>query len=138
MPRRSVRAQLTLRSNAAKRTAAWVSGVERAAGAPLLASGAAFADPAPTHGPTVGATTVSDRVPGVRFTQIASGNDAGYAIGDEGNTHAWGLNTNGQMGHGTATNSSLPLPITRVSVAASRSAGPPPRTPPKPAPRASR
>ena len=58
------------------------------------------------------ATPVMVSLPsGVTPKSIAGGGGTGYAIGSDGNLYAWGLNASGQLGNGSATNSTTPLVV---------------------------
>ncbi|MGH7733800.1 MAG: RCC1 domain-containing protein, partial [Gemmatimonadales bacterium] len=48
---------------------------------------------------------------GVVATAAATGGDHSLAIGSDGNLYAWGYNSNGQLGNGTAANSSTPVVV---------------------------
>jgi len=48
---------------------------------------------------------------GVTATQIAAGDREGYALGSDGLLYAWGWNYYGQLGDGTTTNRSTPVPV---------------------------
>ncbi len=63
-------------------------------------------------------TTTNSSVPvkvstpaGVTFTQVAAGDRHSLAVGSDGNTYAWGYNSDGELGNGTITNSSMPLKV---------------------------
>ncbi|PST47864.1 hypothetical protein COO72_10925 [Bifidobacterium callitrichos] len=48
---------------------------------------------------------------GVKFTQVSAGNEYSLAVGDDGNTYAWGSNFYGQLGNGrTPDNIAHPTP----------------------------
>jgi alpha-tubulin suppressor-like RCC1 family protein len=81
--------------------------VAAAALTPLAASAA----PSPDAGPTIGGATVSDTVAGVRFTSVSADLGPSYALGDDGNAYAWGLNSMGQLGDGTTTNRLTPVRV---------------------------
>ncbi|MCL2445034.1 IPT/TIG domain-containing protein [Candidatus Saccharibacteria bacterium] len=57
---------------------------------------------------------------GRRVVQIASGNEHYLALDSEGQIFAWGLNTSGQLGNGTFTNSSVPVEVDMTGVLAGR------------------
>ena len=46
---------------------------------------------------------------GVRPVTIAGGGGVGYAIGSDGNLYSWGLNSDGQLGDGSTTDSDTPV-----------------------------
>ncbi|RBP98745.1 RCC1 domain-containing protein, partial [Bifidobacterium xylocopae] len=76
----------------------------------------------PTKGPanTAGThTTITPPTPpdGVHFTQISAGNSHSLAIGDDGNTYAWGYNSDGELGTGSFNTFSSAMPL-RVSTPA--------------------
>lgn len=74
-----------------------------------LAPTAAWAAPTPDQGPTVGGTTVTDTVSGVRFTAVAADLAPSYALGDDGKVYAWGPNAPGSLGDGTTTERLTPV-----------------------------
>lgn len=82
-----------------------------AAAAVALSPLAASAAPTPDAGPTIGGATVSDTVVGVRFTSVSADLGPSYALGDDGNAYAWGLNSLGQLGDGTTTNRLTPVRV---------------------------
>ena len=49
--------------------------------------------------------------PGVHFTAVTGGYTHSLAIGDDGNSYAWGQNNRGTLGDGTVTNTNLPTPV---------------------------
>jgi len=49
---------------------------------------------------------------GVSPTSIAGGGGTGYAVGSDGNLYAWGLNSSGQLGNGSTTDSGTPVVVT--------------------------
>ncbi|KAA8818333.1 hypothetical protein CSQ85_09230 [Bifidobacterium rousetti] len=50
---------------------------------------------------------------GVHFTQVSAGDDYSLAIGDDGNTYAWGYNLYGELGNNsTIQQSSVPVKVT--------------------------
>ena len=67
----------------------------------------ASAAPAPNNGPTAGGTKVSDSVADITFTQVTVAGMATLAIGSDGNTYAWGDNSEGQLGDDHAEESSV-------------------------------
>ena len=52
---------------------------------------------------------------GVTPTAIAGGGAAAYAVGSDGNLYAWGLNSSGQLGNGSNTDSSTPVLVSLPS-----------------------
>ena len=52
---------------------------------------------------------------GVTPKAIAGGGGTGYAIGSDGNLYAWGLNSTGQLGNGSTTNSDTPVVVSLPS-----------------------
>jgi alpha-tubulin suppressor-like RCC1 family protein len=52
---------------------------------------------------------------GVTPTSIAGGGGTGYVIGSDGNLYAWGLNSMGQLGNGSTTNSDAPIVVSLPS-----------------------
>ena len=48
---------------------------------------------------------------GVTARAIAAGSEDGYAIGSDGNLYAWGGNGFGQLGNGTTTSQTTPVPV---------------------------
>ena len=77
-------------------------------------------------------TTTTSLVPvqvhlpaGTRVTGIAGGDFHSVAVTTDGRALAWGFNAEGQLGNGTATDSSVPVPVhlpafTRVTAVAAR------------------
>jgi len=59
------------------------------------------------------AITLAPAVPAA--TVVAAGASHSLAIGSDGNIHAWGYNSNGQLGTGTTTDSHTPVAITLAS-----------------------
>ncbi|MFV0432952.1 MAG: hypothetical protein ACK5LO_03060 [Leucobacter sp.] len=53
---------------------------------------------------------------GVTFTRVSAGDQHSLALGDDGNTYAWGYNNNGQLGNGTNTDSSVPVQVSTGGV----------------------
>ncbi|KAA8818294.1 hypothetical protein CSQ85_09030 [Bifidobacterium rousetti] len=49
---------------------------------------------------------------GVHFAQVSAGSMHSLAIGDDGNTYAWGSNSNGQLGNDSTHSSSVPVKVT--------------------------
>ncbi|MFV0634749.1 SpaA isopeptide-forming pilin-related protein [Demequina sp.] len=57
-------------------------------------------------------TPVAVEMPsGVTFTQVAAGMFHTVALGDDGNTYAWGENRNGQLGDGTTSQNATPVMV---------------------------
>ncbi|PST48912.1 hypothetical protein COO72_05230 [Bifidobacterium callitrichos] len=57
-------------------------------------------------------TPVQVKMPdGVKFTQVSAGGSYSLAIGDDGNTYAWGSNGYGQLGDDTTDRSNVPVPV---------------------------
>lgn len=55
---------------------------------------------------------------GVTFTQVDAGAYHSVALGSDGNTYAWGLNSQGRLGDGTSTSRTTPVKVqTPVGVA---------------------
>lgn len=81
-----------------------------ALGSSLLPS-AAQATPAPVTGPTAGGTVVTDEVPRIAFSAVASGYATSYGFDADGVLYAWGGNPYGQLGNGDTTNSSIPVRV---------------------------
>lgn len=73
-----------------------------------------------TYGQLGIATTTNDSTPmavpfpsGVTgWAKVYAGGSHVVAIGNDGNLYTWGLNTNGQLGNGTTTQSTSPIEIT--------------------------
>src|SRR5688572_5723983 len=55
--------------------------------------------------------------------RITAGNLHSCAILDSGTVQCWGGNDNGQLGNGTTTTSTVPVPVSGVSAALQLSAG---------------
>ncbi|NYD28282.1 InlB B-repeat-containing protein [Leucobacter aridicollis] len=53
--------------------------------------------------------TVVSMPAGVSFTSVAAGQYHSLAIGSDGNTYAWGRNSDGQLGNSSTRNSSVPV-----------------------------
>ena len=50
---------------------------------------------------------------GIKFTQVSAGGDYhSLAIGDDGNTYAWGFNDTGQLGNNSTDDSTVPVKVT--------------------------
>lgn len=49
--------------------------------------------------------------PGITFTSITAGYAHSLALGSDGETYAWGLNGSGQLGDGSTTESTVPIPV---------------------------
>ena len=63
-------------------------------------------------------TTTASSIPvavtmpaGVTFTSVSTGSAHSVALGSDGNAYAWGFNSDGQLGDGTTTASSIPLAV---------------------------
>jgi RHS repeat-associated protein len=68
------------------------------------------------NGTTSGSTTpvaVAGALTGV--TTIAGGLSFGYALRNDGTVWAWGDNSDGELGNGTTTSSTVPVPVTGLS-----------------------
>ncbi|MFT9116351.1 MAG: IPT/TIG domain-containing protein [Sporolactobacillus sp.] len=50
------------------------------------------------------------------ITQISTGAGFTIALASDGTVYSWGVNTNGQLGNGTTTNSSIPVAVTMTGV----------------------
>lgn len=48
---------------------------------------------------------------GVAITQVAGGQEGGYALGNNGSVYAWGSNMFGDLGDGTGSDSSVPVAV---------------------------
>jgi alpha-tubulin suppressor-like RCC1 family protein len=69
---------------------------------------------APISGPTAGGVEVTvapPLPPGVTFESLAAGTHHSLAIGSDGKTYAWGLDTSGQLGDGGVNNTSQSTPV---------------------------
>ena len=53
---------------------------------------------------------------GVTITQIAAGGSSAYALGSNGYVYSWGLNSQGQLGNGTLTPSSVPVQVSAGAI----------------------
>ncbi len=78
-------------------------------------SGAAYAWGSNSNGQLGIGTTNNSSTPvaswlpsGVTATTVAAGSDHSLALGSDGKVYAWGSNSNGQLGNGTTTDSSIP------------------------------
>ena len=49
------------------------------------------------------------------ITSVAAGDSYSVAVSSNGSVYAWGLNTSGQLGNGTTTNSSIPVQVKDVA-----------------------
>ncbi|SIT68228.1 putative Ig domain-containing protein [Microbacterium sp. RU33B] len=76
----------------------------------LLGSGAAVAAPTPDSGPVSGGTTVTVAVPS-GLTPVSADGLQTLGVGADGVAYAWGRNSWGQLGDGTSTSRSTPVPI---------------------------
>jgi alpha-tubulin suppressor-like RCC1 family protein len=95
--------------------------VSRAVGAGALVAAlalgggaAAWANPLPDSGSTVGGTVVALPIPGSPgYTQIAHSVTAQFAVALDagGSAYAWGRNNGGQLGNGTTTGSAVPVQV---------------------------
>lgn len=68
----------------------------------------------PRRGPDTGGDEVTLTPPalrGIRFSRISTGNSHTLAMGSDGNTYAWGMNTYGQMGNGIQVKKSVERPV---------------------------
>ncbi|MHA3684524.1 RCC1 domain-containing protein [Leucobacter sp. HY1908] len=73
---------------------------------------AAKAVPDPASGPVTGGTEVTiEPPPGVTFTQVSAGYLHSVAVAADGAVYAGGYNSSGQLGDGTNTGSSVPVPV---------------------------
>jgi alpha-tubulin suppressor-like RCC1 family protein len=46
------------------------------------------------------------------FTQVSAGHDHSLALASDGTIYAWGMGSDGQLGNGTTTNSTVPVAVT--------------------------
>ena len=53
---------------------------------------------------------------GVTVTQVSVGNDLACALGTTGLAYCWGLNSNGELGNNSTTNSSVPVAVSTTGV----------------------
>ena len=53
----------------------------------------------------------TDASKGLQATQVNAGYNHSLAIGSDGNAYAWGYNYYGQLGNGTTTRRSIPIPV---------------------------
>ncbi|MCL5266675.1 MAG: T9SS type A sorting domain-containing protein [Bacteroidetes bacterium] len=72
-----------------------------------------------TYGQLGDSTTTNSDVPvlvklpnGVTAKAVSAGTSFGMAIGSDGNVYAWGLNSSGELGDSTTTNSTVPVKVT--------------------------
>jgi alpha-tubulin suppressor-like RCC1 family protein len=75
---------------------------------------------------TTGASAEPTLVPfpaGTVIVAIAAGGASGYAIDTDGTLWSWGNNFNGQLGDGTTTDTSIPVPVTLTDKAVQVSGG---------------
>lgn len=78
-----------------------------------LAATAAVTAPTPDSGPVAGNTTVLVPEPeSLTFSDASQGSGHALAVGSDGILYAWGTNGSGQLGNGTTTTSSTPVPVT--------------------------
>lgn len=76
-------------------------------------TGPAHAAPTPASGPSTGGTVVT--IPGIRFIEVAAGNNTMVALTDQGTVYSWGRNDYGQLGIGTTTTSLTPVQVKGVN-----------------------
>ena len=70
----------------------------------------------PDHGSEYGKDTVTltaPAAPDIRLASVDTGGTTSLGIGSDGQLYAWGDNTNGQLGDGTTTRRTTPVPISR-------------------------
>ncbi|WGD36551.1 hypothetical protein [Lysinibacter sp. HNR] len=72
--------------------------------------GKTYAAPIPNSGSVTGGTTVTNSAPPV-FTEISPGGLHSIAFGSDSNLYGWGGNWMGQLGDGTTTDRSSPVPV---------------------------
>ena len=78
----------------------------------MILVGTASATPGPDRGPTVGGTTVMVPEPaGVTFREVFAGGTFNLALGDNGNTYAWGFNDSGQLGDNSQVYQRVPVRV---------------------------
>ena len=84
----------------------------------LAADGSAYTWGDNTAGELGDGTTAKSATPvkvtapaGGTFTRVAAGYEHCLALGSDGNTYAWGYNSNGQLGNGTASTAANPVPV---------------------------
>ena len=53
----------------------------------------------------------SDKSKGLQAAQVSGGYHYSLAVGSDGNAWAWGYNSDGQLGDGTTSNKSVPVPV---------------------------
>ena len=82
------------------------------------ADGKLYAWGANNYGQLGNGTTTASTTPvlvhtpaGVTFTRVSVGDSHTLAVGSDGNTYAWGLNSSGQLGDGTTTNRLTPVVV---------------------------
>ena len=88
----------------------------------LSSAGAAYCWGLGTSGQLGNNTTVTSGAPvavytggalsGVTLTQITAGNGSACAVSSAGAVYCWGLNSSGQLGNGTLTQSPVPVAVT--------------------------
>ena len=70
----------------------------------------------PDHGSEYGKDTVTltaPAAPDIRLASVDTGGTSALGIGSDGGLYAWGDNTQGQLGDGTTTRRTRPVPISR-------------------------
>ena len=70
----------------------------------------------PDHGSEHGGDTVTltaPAAPDIRLASVDTGGTTSLGIGSDGQLYAWGDNTQGQLGDGTTTRRTTPVPISR-------------------------
>ena len=70
----------------------------------------------PDHGSEYGGDTVTltaPAAPDIRLASIDTGGSSSLGIGSDGQLYAWGDNTNGQLGDGTATRRTTPVRVAK-------------------------
>jgi hypothetical protein len=90
----------------------------RAAGSSVVVSGSAWAWGSNGYGQLGNGTTTNSSTPvpvsltsGTSVTAIAGGGSHSLALTSTGQVLAWGRNSEGQLGNGTTTDSSTPVPV---------------------------